>query len=273
MNSFEPRNPFSYAAPCFFALHSNRFSYLSKPVLTCFLLLLIGSGNLFGQNNGTLGLANFEHAFQVNGPSPHTPEIEFQLGTATSPAAHVLGFKITLFLPDLQVAGNDLELDLTRSWIGNASELEVGLACTDSLHGTRIDIYARRKDGMARSAYGTAFELRLIGQSLDLTSAVDGGGLVMVENIDFKQAPEFGNPETSGTAIRVYPNPSTDEVHINLGTAGACEAQLLDAQGQLHVHIHFVNQGRLELREFPRGMYILRVRSAAHHFERRLLLQ
>ncbi len=274
MNSFFPRNKFSHAFFFLFPIPQNPSNSFLKGLFALICLLFITGTQAIGQNSVPQPLSEYAHSIEASQVDPHTQRITFSLGTAESPAEHVHGVEVTLFVPEDQLPASDLHLKTASSWMGAPSELEVNLTTMDSLSGTAIHISVMRQDGIGKNGSGMVFELFWEGRNNDvhLTSPSLGGGLVMVENIDFKRRNDFNSPDLSPT-FSLYPNPATDVVHLNWSGPGSCQAQLLDQRGSIQRQLHFEGNGSLDLQDLPPAVYILRLQTSQQVIHRNLIVR
>ena len=87
------------------------------------------------------------------------------------------------------------------------------------------------------------------------------------------QQPLATLPGAAGAGWQLYPNPTRDRLHVQLPAAfGAARAELLDALGRVVLQVELPDGGgELDLREFPAGLYVLRLRGDGGILARRVV--
>ena len=67
--------------------------------------------------------------------------------------------------------------------------------------------------------------------------------------------------ETSGSTIKLYPNPTKNIIYLDLGELEQVQVQLLHINGQLIQAGRTLSQqnSRLDLRTLPKGVYLLQL--------------
>jgi len=81
-----------------------------------------------------------------------------------------------------------------------------------------------------------------------------------------------GLTEYVETLFEVYPNPTTDQVHISF-TGSDAELSIYDAQGKLVLKDLIRNQEIVSLQNFERGVYIFDFRNSQGHSVQRVVKQ
>jgi hypothetical protein len=83
---------------------------------------------------------------------------------------------------------------------------------------------------------------------------------------DFKAAEEF--------AVSVYPNPTTDFVNINFEQGDFNQFRILDINGKIVLEKSLIKKSnRLNVSDFPKGMYLIELGNADHRTAKPLIIK
>lgn len=238
------------------ATESNKPARFVLYVLSAFFGLLLLTASLgFGQNLSNVNLEYFTHSLTHVGTNGDTLRYEFQLGDASSQSLEVNGYDFDIDFPSLQTAPDEIIVDLSSSWLGDLPEGTL----TDSYNHavTRLNIAYELNNNNTNTGSGLIFEFMVIRQGGFTTAEAEvsiGGGLVVVENADFKKFMEEVEPSFDWS---VYPNPASERLNLNFNNTTEGNVRLMGMDGTLLFHAEHELPASIDIREFPAGMYFL----------------
>ena len=140
---------------------------------------------------------------------------------------------------------------------------------------TPIATVVNNGDGTITSSFGTTYEwvdcgtlTTLIGETNQTVTIVANGSYAVVVTLggvcsdtsDCVLISNIGVEESENVAFNVYPNPTRDQVTITMN-ASVAMVELMDAQGKLLAVITVENGGIVDLSNYDRGVYYLRIKT------------
>lgn len=236
----------------------------------CFLLAWANvTFSTFGQNTVNIDLAEFAHATSL--PLHHGDSLSFtfELGSSAQTAGMVCGYQISLQFPKLLAAPSEVLVSVAGSWVGTAAN-----GSPSSLYHpseSQLDFGYERTDLLGQVGAGRLAVICLVrpgGFAPSEDRVTVSGGLVMVDNVDFKQA--LGQ-QASSPAVKVFPMPATD--HLQVEAQGEFSYLLIHPGGGI------LNRGlgngrvRMPLEGLPRGVYVLEIRQTHGTSRQKVLLR
>ena len=204
----------------------------------------------------SVSLSNFSHSLTHVGTSGDTLKYAFNLGTTNLPVPETNGYDIDIDFNNMVSEPDEFIVDLSDSWLGGLSEGELTQSYN---HGVvRFNIKYTLNNNNTVTGGGTLFELKVVragGFSSGESETTIGGGLVIVDNADFKYEP-FVREEVF--TWNVYPNPTSDYLHMNYENAEEGRVSLIGMDGSV-MYQYAGNElpNSIDVRKYPAGVYFL----------------
>lgn len=231
------------------------------PILTSFIctLLLLYAGSMRGQAT-TTWVDSQEHYFTTSPASGTLYEgegfdLQIQIGEATDPFNDLVGIDFWVTVDGATPLDTPPTLQTGTSWL---------LSGSDSLwsHWSGDTLYVRgiRQDSTGQSGSGTVISIpmEVTDDELNLSNLqMDGGGMVLVDNVDMKRKPE--KTETLFSRIDLWPNPVHEQAHIRRPRQLNVAYHLLNDRGQMvwQSERPAPEELTLDTGDLPAGMYYL----------------
>ncbi len=264
-----------------FALNLNSFNAISFLTLTgirsislliiTLTLSLCSVGNSYGQDLGVEELSSFSHQIVNVSNSGNTMTFVFELGTPSNEADHVAGYDITLDFPKLASDPDQVIVSVANSWVGSTSEGT--LTSSYDAAANEINFEYLRNDSTGQNGSGELVTISVIREggfsSTEFALAVDGG-IIMVDNMDFKWHP--GNEISQETSLNIYPNPASEYVKIETGSNTNHEISLFDLSGRAVRLENGIGTYQLDLNGLQSGIYFIQVKSDDQLYRQQLVV-
>ena len=196
----------------------------------CIFTLII-SGSL----SFLMGQTPVENALKwtVNGsasnPGDHL-SLDLELFPEALSGNKVTGFDIYFYLSADVKLPEFPDLDCQGSWMITDPETELTLEV--SITEQKVRLKASLNSAKLGNGKFIRIELTTLAGLIDPSRAVEhGGGIIMIENIGFKQADQF-----AGDAVappQGYPNPCSEKLNLDWGIGKGQTAALYDMQGKM----------------------------------------
>ena len=223
--------------------------------LVIFLVLLFGG--VQAQSYSSLDVA--QHDFKIIAPSGtlqagETATFFIELGTSASPVSDAVAFDIELEIG----AGAEFpapgKMNINDSWVVNPTH-----ANTQEIRKPaqrKLRLHAVRTDGNSQSGYGELFHIQLKAQVSGISAdklISSGGGLIIVEDIGYKQTP---NAASAGNTSTLYPNPCSSKLRMDWHGEVPESVQLVSNSGQLYsIPTQAVGEREWNTENLPSGLY------------------
>lgn len=245
------------------------------------------------QRTGPLLVAHFEEdSLSVN----DTAHISVKLGTDTLPAEDIYGIAFTLNFDTSLVNFSSLTVSYEDSWLGaNNTDL---LGFHRGFASGQLDMALTRTDQVDSSGYGTLAHLTIIMvedltaktelaellslaitnvRALDQTGMIQGiaiGRDSMVITQVIEDSVGTFLPADLAAEIRIYPQPASRRLRVELGDLTAQGWTLYDLTGRLQAGERVSFQSRdLKLPQLSDGFYLLEISTPQGLIRRRVWLQ
>lgn len=240
-------------------------------LICLFSISILSVGHSYGQLDQE-DISNFSHRINHISTSGDTMEFSFQLGTASNQAEGVAGFDITIDFTDLASDPDAVLVSVANSWVGTTNDGTLSYnfdAANDELNFDYDRTDASGQDGHGEIA--TLYLIREGGFSSSEAVAVVDGGIIMVDNMDFKWSPQDELAETS--EIKIYPNPASSFVKVETGTNTSQQVSLLDLNGRVQRHQNGMGTHQLDLSGLAKGVYFIQVQTGDQIQRQQLVVQ
>ncbi|MFK7923054.1 MAG: T9SS type A sorting domain-containing protein [Bacteroidia bacterium] len=223
-----------------------------------------------------------------------TATLLINLGMDTLPANNIYGLGFTLTYDSSLVDPNSFHLDYSQSWLGTAG---ANLLKIDKNFpaNQQLDMALTRIDQQNQSGFGELARIRLImvddltakadlaeSLAMDITNiyaiSADGSVVDLIGQGDSTVV--FQEDTTSSTAVqpdwyqqvRLYPNPTQDQLLISLDGLFAQSFALYDLQGRLIQSDETAfQQKKLSLGNLPSGLYVLHIQTDKGSYQQRIM--
>lgn len=289
---------------------------LAPAALLCTLVMLTGCLQLSAQSTQEIDLSEFAYSVTVSGGTLNANEsatVTLTLGNGDAPLSDVVAIRLDLVLSDYAyLPTSSLQPNVQSSWAYDPSDYAQSLSVNAEAHSMSLTL--TRNSGSA-DGHGFTFSFPLVVccNGVNANSLVlSDGGVVIVENIDLRlsnprpgaamdlldleepvDAPSLGADMTEGdsvpddarmpmdmvqtAALRLYPNPSHDQVNFCLSPPNdAAVLRLTGMDGQVH-ELPVTREGGIgvsDIQPLPRGWYVAELlQSGAVRCCQRLLLE
>ncbi len=243
-----------------------------KTSIICFFAFsLLMFGNSYGQLDQE-EISAFAHRINHISTSGDTMEFSFTLGTTANQALDVAGFDITIDFTDLSSDPDAALVSVANSWVGTANDGSLSYsfdAASDKLDFDYVRTDESGQDGAGEIA--TIYLIREGGFSSAEAVAVVDGGIIMVDNMDFKWSPQDELSEES--EFRIYPNPATSFVKVELDASSSQLVSLFDVNGRLQQQQQGMGAHLLDLSGLTSGLYFIQVQTDGVILRKQLVVQ
>lgn len=229
----------------------------APPKMTLSVLLLLNC--LFGllSAQSPQWVTSTQHEFAIDSNADllmegDTFDLVVRLGSATEPASDVLGADFWCDLQKAVPVSTPVSIDLDQSWLFAVEDAEQSTWLTGRLSTKLV-----RSDSSGQEGNGEVYRFSLvcIEDSMPASSVIlDGGGMVMVDNVDLKR-----NPNNVENLLSAYPNPAHESIHVRPLPKEQQKFMLLDSWGRLvrgNIDLVALN-GQVDLSRVPPGAYFL----------------
>lgn len=219
------------------------------------------------------------------------------IGDENVPASNIYATTFDIvFDADLVIADSTLFSYNAQSFLGSAAEISISSKTQASDKG-RLNIAISRVDGKNVSGFGKIGTVKFItvsdiigsreieevpfngalesiqllnaeGDALRFKSDPDGDTILLINDILARS-----NRTLAERGIQVYPNPTSNLIHINLRNLRSEELELFNAQGQL-VRFEPIRSDYVQLSttNLEPGIYLVRIRAEEGIFTKRVLI-
>ncbi len=205
------------------------------------------------------GISGYVHGLAFVDVSGDTMILQFDLGSLNKPANNVVGFEVDIHFPRLTSSATQIWMNAANGWLAaQPSDMQCTFdPITATLHSRCLRADAAPVTGHGQIA--TIYVVRPGGFAKpENVAQLDGGGIIMIDDMDFKMA-----PITSPTAnsLSISPNPAHDYLNVSIAGVSPMTLMICDLQG--HVWQHAVTQEfqKIDLTTLPRGFYCVQLRS------------
>lgn len=215
------------------------------------------ASSIFAQSYDTLDVSLYN--FQITAPTGNLNQGEsatfyIHIGTESEPVSNAVGFDIELTLGTDASFPTDPDFDLSNSWL-----LPSGADTTefrDADEGT-VRLLADRNDSETATGHGELFAFTVQSNANGVPAAslvTGGGGLIMVDNVGYKTAPQAESVFSSNPVL--YPNPCQARLKFDWKGGKPLKMHLVSMTGQLiEVPVSDMDAGVMEVSNLPSGMY------------------
>ena len=214
-----------------------------------------------------MGQTPVENAFKwtVNG-SAASPGDQLSLDLELVPGAlsgsQVTGFDIYFYLaPEIELPAF-ADLNCQNSWMITDPTTELTLEA--SVNEQKVRLKATLNRSKLGNGKFVSIELTALAGLIDPNRAVEhGGGIIMIENIGFKQADQFAGEDLAQP--KGFPNPCLGKLNLDWGSGSGQTADLYDMQGNMVISIAQTEgqTGTMDLESIDAGTYQLVFRDGA----------
>lgn len=250
---------------------ASSISQLVRMLLTfSFLTFILSLSSVFGQQMDKVDLNFFSYELSELGANGDTLLYAFKLGSSTSHAERVNGYDIDLFFPNIVGKPDQFIVKLNNSWQGDESEGNLTYGYDVVNRTFKVEHYLA--DSAHRSGHGLIFEVKVVRQGGFLpgeSDVITGGGLVQVQNADFKRLP---SKEQLFSNWSVYPNPARDVIRMDYYGATQGSLRLLGVDGTLIYDSGNELPMSLDISQYPAGLYFLSLQTNGNISARRLVI-
>lgn len=210
-------------------------------------------------------------------PETELAAFDLVLGEASAPASDVYGLAFSIYYQPERIAPGSMSATFEQSWLNGAGALTF---VRDHPELGRIDIAITRTDGQTATGAGVIGQLRFAPQlsASDETEAlhfrpdhvmyINAAEHQMPVDALATSAPVAGGAVTAsapepeaGAAIRVYPNPTADQVFIHADGRPITSVTCWNADGRL-VRRFGIGTTAADLSGLPAGTYTLKIQGA-----------
>jgi hypothetical protein len=210
-------------------------------------------------------------------PETELAAFDLVLGEASAPASDVYGLAFSIYYQPERIAPGSMSATFEQSWLNGAGALTF---VRDHPELGRIDIAITRTDGQTATGTGAIGQLRFAPQvsASDETEAlhfrpdhvmyINAAEHQMPVDALATSAPVAGGAVTAsapepeaGAAIRVYPNPTADQVFIHADGRPITSVTCWNADGRL-VRRFGTGTTAADLSGLPAGTYTLKIQGA-----------
>lgn len=227
-----------------------------------FAMLILLHHTASAQNLVNSDLSNFDHSLSTVSINEDTLKVSFLLGSAANPGTDVAGYDITVEFPNLLSGIEGLFVSIDGSWVGNSVEGSLSTSYDDAADALTFEYL--RSDELGQNGQGTIATLHLIraaGFEPSEASAQTEGGIVMVENIEFKWSGDAGLEDDNHIPATIYPNPATDRFHVQLDDPQQSEVRLYAPNGSLIRTQKGDGFHTFDVANLAAGLYIVELRT------------
>lgn len=258
----------SLNAISFFTLTGIRSTFFFVITL---IFSLCTAGNSYSQDLTVEELSSYSHQIVNVSNSGNTMTFIFELGTPSNEADHVAGYDITLDLPKLASDPDQVIVSVANSWVGNSTDGV--LTSSYDAASDEINFEYLRNDSTGQNGSGELVAISVIREggfsSTEFALAVDGG-IIMVDNMDFKWNP--GNEFAQETSLNIFPNPASEYVKIETGSNTNHEISLFDLSGRAVRLENGIGTYQLDLNGLQSGIYFIQVKSDDQLYRQQLVI-
>lgn len=226
-------------------------------------------------------------------PAGQVADIDVMLGENTLPANNAYGIIFSINYDNTIVADTPFVLNTSGSWLGTSgADL---LAYKHNLYSnSRIDVALSRTDGVVRSGFGKLGTVSMtmkddisgkdyLAVDMDLSFSniklIDNqGNIIPIVSEDgvlrvYDPSTSINDPVLMSNMLRVYPNPSTGDIYIEIPGAVIDEVRMLDVLGQEMLNMYAgSNLIKLDLADFSVGTYFVQVKVNGQWLNKKVIL-
>lgn len=270
------------------ALHAraNQTTHALKAALATLLTLWVlhQPTNLAAQATLEVPLSSFSSTTTCTGGTLMQGDsaiLTFYLGTAVNPAQHVMGLRLQFTLSDDATLANPANFSTTGSWLFSDGYFDTDLDVNDD---GNLVLEVGRNNSLSKSGYGKVFTCKLICTTNNVAASslvTATGGLVIVENVEMRQARPQGHqqqttrldPEPASPAVNLtmqvadepqtlavpYPNPTKGTLFLPHHPDAPTTCTLISLSGSTYT-LPVLSQGtqpQIDMTTLPHGLYIL----------------
>lgn len=205
-------------------------------------------------------------------------DFDIVLGDDANLAEDIFGLAFSITYDASVVVENSVAINFADSWLGEIGATILGLH-RDNYSGGRIDIAVTRINGQNISGQGKIGSLKLLiddalpsGQDYTLVFDIQNVRLINVSEEEIEAAPAStislisdemtnSNSVLLKRAIKVYPNPTTNQIFIESHQIPIEQIKLYSIEGQL-LQLQQENTFTVDLSNYPEGVYLLQLVTA-----------
>ena len=233
---------------------SSVFSSFHQLTILLFLLLFSWKSAMC-QELTPVNLSEYYTGLRLIGSNGDTLKYQFDLGSSFNKAYDVAGMDFELNFPNLMTDPDEITVSTEENWLGITSS-ETSHTFDSGARELSIDF--ERSDKMGQSGNGKMVTVSLIrngGFSGSEQVAIVGGGVVMIDNFDFKKAPS----EIHLDDVAVFPNPAREYLNVSFPQASEATLHLYNMQGAMVWKGRLHQNQPLYVGHLERGMYHLTI--------------
>lgn len=213
------------------------------------------------QNCDTLDVATYDYEIEVPAMTLHegdTALLLVNLGTPGKPVSRAVAFDIAFTVSKKVRFPDPKNIIPDSSWLldGPGADTTLYLNAAEN----RVRLVGERIDGETRTGFGELFRIFLVVTEDDVAATElldhDGGGIVIVENVDWKRA---SNRLSRPADIKVWPNPCRGDLNFEAGGSLPGRLRVLDLSGREYLRVEGTDlaAGSVDLGALPNGLYLL----------------
>ena len=222
-------------------------------------LLLLYAGSMRGQAS-TAWVDSQEHYFTTS-PASGTLnsgegfDLLIQIGEATDPFDDLVGIDLWVKVDGAAPVDTPPELQTGNSWLLGSSD-----SLWSAWSGDTLYVRGIRQDSTGQDGSGTVISIpmEVTDDQLNLSNLqLDGGGMVLVDNVDMKRGADA--TEELFSRIDLWPNPVHEQAHIRRPRQLNVAYHLLNDRGQMvwQSERPAPEELTLDTGDLPTGMYYL----------------
>lgn len=189
-----------------------------------------------------------------------TMAFQIDLGSLLHPTHRVVGFELGIGFPNLETPPSEIWATVDDGWLYDANS---SMQSSYDAATRRVQLSYLRKSGIGLTGQGRIATLYLSrpGGFLSSEQLVSlEGGIVMVDNIDFKMAPP--KEMSSISSMQVFPNPASILLNVNIPNPMGATLSLYDGNGQQIWQELAQDKQVVPLENLQPGVYLLQLRKA-----------
>jgi|GEM_PF-5553297 len=248
-------------------------SKILRPFIHLFFLTTIMVSTLslcVGQSLINQSVSGYHPTFTTLSNQGNTLVVQLSLANPSQAESAVKGFNLSVLFSGFTSPASQVSVSTQNSWIGSSAEGSLTYTYDASI--SEINLSYLRSDGNGQAGQGAVATFTFIregGFSAFEAQAVVSGGLVMVDNLDFKWNPNAVAP----LEISAYPNPSSDFLKVACSDNAPSTATLYALDGSQAVSSTTQTRHQLDVRHLAPGTYLLRVISGNQTFSKKINVQ
>lgn len=251
----------------------NSFSSILRPCIHFFLLtlLIVSSVSIcLGQSLINHSVTSYHPTFTTLSNQGNSLVVQLSLDNTSRAESAVRGFNLSVLFPAFTSPASQVSVSANTSWIGSSAE--GSLSYTYDAVFSEVNLSYLRADQNGQSGQGAVAIFTFTregGFSAFEAQAAVSGGLVMVDNLDFKWNPG----SSSAIEVSAYPNPATDYLKVTCTDPSPSTVQLYAINGSLVASSASNDRHQLDVRHLSPGTYMLQVQSKNQTISKKISIQ